>query len=62
MAHNEEHTPEFVLLEEAIIVLFCEIDDAYRHLNPNGHRYESLNKLSDSEVITLALSFNDYEG
>lgn len=55
MAHNEEHTPEFVLLEEAIIVLFCEIDDAYRHLNPNGHRYESLNKLSDSEVITLAL-------
>lgn len=54
MAH-EEHTPEFVLLEEAIIVLFCEIDDAYRNLNPNGHHYESLKKLSDSEVIALAL-------
>lgn len=54
MAHNE-HTPEFLLLEEAIIVLFCEIDDAYLHLNPNGHHYESLKKLSDSEVITLAL-------
>lgn len=52
---NEEHTPEFVLLEEAITILFCELDDAYRRLNPNGHRYESLKKLSDSEVITLAL-------
>ena len=39
MAHKE-HTPEFVLLEEAITVLFCEIDDAYRALNPNGCRYE----------------------
>lgn len=55
MAHNEEHTPEFVLLEEAITVLFCEIDDAYAHLNPNGHPYQSLKKLSDSEVITLVL-------
>src|SRR5215210_3933753 len=54
MAH-EEHTPEFVLLEEAITILFCELDDAYRRLNPNGCRYESLKKLSDSEVITLAL-------
>src|SRR5687767_13243360 len=54
MAH-EEHTPEFVLLEEAITILFCELDDAYRRLNPNGRRYESLKKLSDSEVITLAL-------
>src|SRR3712207_3114511 len=26
-----EHTPEFVLLEEAITVLFCLIDDAYTH-------------------------------
>jgi hypothetical protein len=50
-----EHTPESVLLEEAITVLFCEIDDAYRTLNPNGHRYESLKQLSDSEVITLTL-------
>jgi hypothetical protein len=54
MAHPE-HTPEFVLLEEAMTVLFCEIDDAYTTLNPNGHRYESLKRLSDSEVITLAL-------
>jgi hypothetical protein len=54
MAHKE-HTPEFVLLEEAITVLFCEIDDAYRTLNPNGYRYQSLKKLSDSEVITLTL-------
>jgi hypothetical protein len=56
MAHNQEHTPEFVLLEEALTVLFCEIDDAYAHLNPNGqHRYQSLKKISDSEVITLTL-------
>jgi hypothetical protein len=50
-----EHTPQFVLLEEAITVLFCLIDDAYAALNPEGCRYESLKKLSDSEIITLAL-------
>jgi hypothetical protein len=50
-----EHTPESVLLEEAVTVLFCEIDDAYQILNPNGHLYASLKQLSDSEVITLAL-------
>ncbi len=50
-----EHTPGFALLEEAIIVLFCEIDDAYVHLNPRGGRYASLKRLWDSEVITLAL-------
>jgi hypothetical protein len=35
--------------------LFCLIDDAYANLNPRGRRYESLKRLSDSEVITLAL-------
>src|SRR4029453_7774147 len=34
----------------------CLIDDAYAHLNPHGaRRYESIKRLSDSEVITLAL-------
>jgi len=42
-------------MEEAIIVLFCLVDDTFAHLNPNGCRYESLKRLSDSEVITLAL-------
>jgi hypothetical protein len=50
-----ENTRECWLLEEAITVLFCEIDDTYRHLNPNGRLYESLKRLSDPEVITLAL-------
>ncbi len=31
------------------------MDDAYATLNPNGCRYESLKRLPDSEVITLAL-------
>jgi hypothetical protein len=44
-----------VRTEEALIVLFCEVDDAYRLLNPRGDRYEALKRLSDSEVITLAL-------
>jgi hypothetical protein len=38
-----------------VIVLFCLIDDAYALLNPRGRRYESLKRLSDSEVIALAL-------
>ncbi|MDP9437922.1 MAG: transposase [Actinomycetota bacterium] len=42
-------------LEDALVVLFCLVDDAYLLLNPRGRRYASLKKLSDSEVLTLAL-------
>ncbi len=50
------HTPRLTLTEEALIILFCLIDDAYRLLNPHGARhYESIKRLADSEVITLAL-------
>ena len=49
-------TPRLAHTEEALIVLFCLIDDAYAHLNPRGaRRYESIKRLSDSEIITLAL-------
>jgi len=51
-----QHTPQAALLEEAIITLFCEIDDAYLALNPPGaRRYASLKRLSDSEILALAL-------
>ncbi len=37
-------------------VLSCLVDDAYYpNLNPRGRRYEALKRLSDSEVLTLAL-------
>jgi hypothetical protein len=50
------HTPRLAYTEEALTVLFCLIDDAYRLLNPHGARsYESIKRLSDSEVITLVL-------
>jgi hypothetical protein len=49
------HTPRLLETEEALTVLFCLIDDAYTHLNPRARRYESLKRLSDSEVIALAL-------
>ncbi len=52
---QHQHTPPLASLEEAVTVLFCLIDDAYGRLNPNGDRYGTLKKLSDSEVITLAL-------
>ena len=48
-------TPRLHRTEEAITVLFCLLDDAYRILNPRGGRYASLKRLSDSEVLTLAL-------
>jgi len=38
-----------------VSVLFCLIDDAYANLNPKAGRYESIKRLSDSEVIALAL-------
>lgn len=50
-----QHTPPLASLEEAITVLFCLVDDAYRLLNPGWRSHEPLKKLSDSEVITLAL-------
>jgi Transposase DDE domain len=50
-----ELTPQLALLEEAVTVLFCRVDDAYYRLNPDGRRYETLKELSDSEVVTLAL-------
>jgi len=49
------HTRRLAQTEEAITVLFCLIDDSYVHLNPGRRRYESLKRLSDSEIITLAL-------
>jgi hypothetical protein len=54
MAHTN-HTQRLARTEEALTILFCLIDDAYALLNPGGRRYESLKRLSDSEVITLAL-------
>jgi hypothetical protein len=58
--HNR-HTPASTSLEEALTVLFCLLDDVYQNINPNGRRYESLNKLSDPEVITLAF-FQQHRG
>ena len=49
------HTQRLTQTEESLTVLFCLIDDAYALLNPNGRRYGPLKRLSDSEVITLAL-------
>jgi hypothetical protein len=50
-----ELTPQLALLEEAVTILFCRVDDIYNQLNPKGRSYETLKELSDSEVITLAL-------
>src|ERR671916_1681572 len=50
-----ELTPPLALLEEALTVLFCRVDDIYYRLNPKGRLYENLKGLSDSEAIALAL-------
>jgi hypothetical protein len=54
MAHSNT-TPPAARLEEAVTVLFCLIDDAYALLNPKAEDYASLKRLSDSEVLALAL-------
>jgi len=54
MAHPQ-HTPPIAHLEEALTVLFCLVDDAYALLNLRAKSYESIKRLSDSEVLTLAL-------
>src|SRR5215210_8659668 len=52
---QKKNTKSPAQTEEPLSFLFCLIDDAYALLNPNGRRYEPLKRLSDSEVITLAL-------
>jgi len=51
---RQHHTPRLAATEEGVILLFCLID-AYAQLNPRGRRHESLKRLSDSEVLALAL-------
>jgi hypothetical protein len=51
--HN--HTEALTRTEEALTVLFCLTDDAYALLNPRANSYETIKRLSDSEVLTLAL-------
>jgi hypothetical protein len=53
--NQPEYARRSTPLEEAITVLFCLVDDVYQNINPNAQRYENLKKLSDSEVMTLAL-------
>jgi hypothetical protein len=48
-------TPRLLRSEDALIALFCLTDVAYRLLNSRSGLYESLKRLSDSEVLTLAL-------
>ena len=48
-------TPRLARTEDAVTVLFCLTDDAYQLINPRGSRYTALKRLSDSEVLTLAL-------
>jgi hypothetical protein len=50
-----QHTHSLPRLEEALTVLFCLVDDAYTSLNPRARCYESIKRLSDSEIVTLAL-------
>ncbi len=50
-----QHTSPLAHLEEALTVLFCLIDDAYALLNPRSRCYGALKRLSDSEIIALAL-------
>lgn len=52
---QRHHTPEPPSLEDAVTTLFCVVDDAYPHINPRARHYASLKRLSDSEVLTLAL-------
>src|ERR671911_2231259 len=49
------HTEALIQTEDALTVLFCLIDDAYALLNPHAKGYESIKRLSDTEVLTLAL-------
>jgi hypothetical protein len=52
---QHHHTPEPASLEDAVTALFCVVDDTYPQINPRACHYASLKRLSDSEILTLAL-------
>ena len=55
MAHANR-TRRLAKTEEALTILFCLVDDAYyARINPKGRHYKTLKRLSDSEIVTLAL-------
>ena len=54
MAHSHDIL-ELARTENALTILFCLVDDAYQTLNSKRRRYESLKRLSDSQVLALAL-------
>jgi len=50
-----KNAPAHASTEEATTMLLCLIDNAYRILDARGERrYESVEQLSDSEILTLA--------
>jgi hypothetical protein len=49
------HTQLLAQTEETLTILYCLIHDACSLLNPNGRRYEPLQRLSDSEIIAITL-------
>jgi hypothetical protein len=58
--NRSEYAQGSALLAEALTISFHHfvlpvVDNYFQNINPNGRSYESLKKLSDSEVITLAL-------
>ena len=59
--NQPEHARRSTPLEEAVTILFSLVDDVYQNINPNAQRYGHLKKLSDSEVMTLAL-FQQLQG
>jgi hypothetical protein len=57
--HNTEG---FTRTEDALTVLFCLTDEAYAYLNPPAKSYESIKRLSDSEVLTLLALLQQLRG
>jgi hypothetical protein len=49
------HTEGFARTENVLTALFCLTNNSYAALNPQAKSYESIKRLSDSEVIDLAL-------
>src|SRR5512133_2693336 len=52
---SPQHSTTLTSMAEAVTLPFCLVDDTYTLLNPRWRSHESLKRLSDSEVLTLAL-------
>jgi hypothetical protein len=58
---QSSHARASALLEEAVTILFCLVDEVYQNIYPDTQRYERLKKSSRIRRLKLSFYFSNSE-